>query len=152
MNLNPSAALDFNTPFEMWHGKPASYANLKVFGCPAYAHVNQGKLAPRALKGQFLGYPDRVKGYKLWCTDLEPPRCVISINVVFNEKVVLEIRKDTGVKTQRPQKQDKIQFEVEHSGSKKSKKDENSYQDSEDHDECNDLQPQSQRQTQVQGY
>ena len=65
VNLSPSAALDFKTPFEMWHGKPASYVNLKVFGCPAYAHVNQGKLAPRALKGQFLGYPNGVKGYKL---------------------------------------------------------------------------------------
>ncbi|KAH9793261.1 hypothetical protein KPL71_004466 [Citrus sinensis] len=103
-----TSSLDFRTPFEMWHGKPASYANLKVFGCPAYAHVNQGKLAPRALKGQFLGYPDRVKEYKLWCTDLEPPKCIISRDVAFNEKVVLEIRNDAGVKTQRPQEQDNI--------------------------------------------
>ncbi|KAH9687012.1 hypothetical protein KPL70_014605 [Citrus sinensis] len=105
VNLSPSAALDFKTPFEMWHGKPASYVNLKVFGCPAYAHISQGKLAPRALKGQFLGYPDGVKGYKLWCTDLEPPRCIISRDVAFNENVVLEIRKDVGLKTQKPQTQ-----------------------------------------------
>ncbi|KAH9793262.1 hypothetical protein KPL71_004466 [Citrus sinensis] len=106
--VQTSSLGDFRTPFEMWHGKPASYANLKVFGCPAYAHVNQGKLAPRALKGQFLGYPDRVKEYKLWCTDLEPPKCIISRDVAFNEKVVLEIRNDAGVKTQRPQEQDNI--------------------------------------------
>ena len=100
VNLSPSAALDFKTPFEIWHGKPTSNVNLKVFGCPAYAHVNQGKLAPIALKGQFLGYPDGVKEYKLWYTDLEPPRCIISRDVAFNEKVVLEVRKDVGLKTQ----------------------------------------------------
>ena len=74
VNLSPSAALDFKTPFEKWHGKPADYGSLKVFGCPAYAHVSQGKLAPRALKGKFIGYPEGVKGFKLWCTDLNPPQ------------------------------------------------------------------------------
>ena len=41
---------------------------------------------------------------------------------------------------------------MEHPGSKKSEKDENLDQDSEDHDECSGHQPQSHRQTQVQGY
>ncbi|KAH9647652.1 hypothetical protein KPL70_025267 [Citrus sinensis] len=152
VNLSPSAALNFKTPFEMWHGKPASYVNLKVFGCPGYAHINQGKLAPRALKGQFIGYPDGVKGYKLWCIDLEPPRCIISRDVAFNEKAVLEVRKDAGLKTQKPQVQDDIQFEVEHPDSKKSERGDSSDKDSEDHDECSGPQPKSQMQTQVQGY
>ncbi|KAH9778870.1 Integrase catalytic domain-containing protein [Citrus sinensis] len=152
VNLSPSTALDFKTPFEIWHEKPASYVNLKVFGCPAYAHVNQEKLAPRALKGQFLGYPDGVKGYKLWCTDLEPPRCIISRDVAFNEKAILEVRKDARLKTKKPQVEDNIQFGVEHPDSKKSERSESSDQDSEDHDECSGPQPQSQRQTQVQGY
>ncbi|KAH9716149.1 Integrase catalytic domain-containing protein [Citrus sinensis] len=124
VNLSPSAALDFKTPFEIWHGKPASYVNLKVFGCPAYAH----------------------------CTDLEPPRCIISRDVAFNEKAILEVRKEAGLKTQKPQVQDNIQLEVEHPDSKKSERAESLDQDSEDHDECSDPQPQSQRQTQVQGY
>lgn len=51
VNLSPFIALDYKTPFELWHGKPTSYDSLKEFGCPAYAHVSQGKLAPRALKG-----------------------------------------------------------------------------------------------------
>ncbi|KAL5757610.1 hypothetical protein ACOSP7_020221 [Xanthoceras sorbifolium] len=34
------------TPEELWSGKPAEYSDLKVFGCPAYAHVNDGKLEP----------------------------------------------------------------------------------------------------------
>ena len=62
---------------------------------------------------------------------------------MFNEKVVLETRKDVGVKTQRPQEKDKIQFEVQHSGLKTSEEDGNLDQDSEDHDECSDFQPQS---------
>ncbi|KAH9668238.1 hypothetical protein KPL70_021339 [Citrus sinensis] len=85
VNLSPSSALDFKTPFEMWHGKPASYEGLRAFGCSAYAHIKQGKLAPRALKGVFVGYPDGVKGYKIWCTDLRPPKCIISRDVIFNE-------------------------------------------------------------------
>ena len=39
VNLSPSSALDFKTPFEMWHDKPASYEGLKAFDCSAYAHV-----------------------------------------------------------------------------------------------------------------
>ena len=31
VNLIPSAALEFQTSFEKWHGKPANYNNLKVF-------------------------------------------------------------------------------------------------------------------------
>jgi len=72
--------------------------------------------------------------------------------VTFNEKAVLEVRKDAGLKTQKPQVQEDIQFEVEHPELKKSEKGDSSDKDSEDHDECSGPQPQSQRQTQVQGY
>lgn len=65
MNLSLSVAIDFKTPFELWSGKPGNYNNLKVFGCHAYAKVKQGKLFLRALKGQFIGYPNGVKSYKL---------------------------------------------------------------------------------------
>ena len=44
---------------------PADYSQLKVFGCTAYAHVDNGKLEPRAVKCLFLGYSSGVKGYKL---------------------------------------------------------------------------------------
>ncbi|KAH9767149.1 hypothetical protein KPL71_011170 [Citrus sinensis] len=92
VNLSPSAAIEFKTPYELWSGKPGNYNNLKVFGCRAYAHTNQGKLEPRALKGQFVGYPDGVNGYKLWCSELTPPRCITSRDVVFNEEVELSSR------------------------------------------------------------
>ncbi|KAH9754884.1 Integrase catalytic domain-containing protein [Citrus sinensis] len=120
VNLSPSLALDFKTPHEKWCGKPTDYSKLKVFGCTDYAHANQGKLAPRALKGLFIGYPEGVKGYKIWCTDLSPHKCIVSRDVVFNEQLVLS--KEKSVENAEPQSKtdDTIQFEVEHPANKTS--------------------------------
>jgi len=38
---------------------------LKIFGCPYYYHVNDGKLEPGARKVVFLEFKRYVKGYKL---------------------------------------------------------------------------------------
>ncbi|KAG8485819.1 hypothetical protein CXB51_019218 [Gossypium anomalum] len=59
----------------------------KIFGCPAYAHVDNGKLEPRSIKCVFLGYKAGVKGYKLWCP--ENRKVVISRDVVFDETAML---------------------------------------------------------------
>ncbi|KAH9770981.1 hypothetical protein KPL71_012549 [Citrus sinensis] len=88
VNMSPSSGINFKTPIELWTGKPADYSNLRVFGYPAYAHTKQGKLEPKALKGVFIGYPEGVNGYKLWCTDFKPPKAIISRDVVFNEAEV----------------------------------------------------------------
>ncbi|KAH9800560.1 hypothetical protein KPL71_000707 [Citrus sinensis] len=128
VNLSPSAALDFKTPFEKWHGKPADYGSLKVFGCPAYAHVSQGKLAPRALKGKFIGYPEGVKGFKLWCTDLNPPKCIISRDVIFNEKAALKMKKSADTDAQKDKERTKVQFEVEPYTREASEDNDESYQ------------------------
>ena len=69
INRSPSIALDKKTPMEVWNGSLADYTNLKIFGCPAYTRVDNGKLEPRAVKWQFLGYKDGVKGYRLWCPE-----------------------------------------------------------------------------------
>nr|GEY05010.1 RNA-directed DNA polymerase, eukaryota [Tanacetum cinerariifolium] len=69
INRSPSTALKKKTPMDLWSGHPANYEMLKIFGCVAYSHVNQGKLKPRAIKCIFLGYPDGVKGYTLWSLD-----------------------------------------------------------------------------------
>ena len=65
INRSPSTAIDFKIPEEVWSDTPANYSHLRVFGCPAYFHVNDGKLEPRAKKAIFLGYAIGVKGYKL---------------------------------------------------------------------------------------
>ncbi|KAL5567862.1 hypothetical protein UlMin_024437 [Ulmus minor] len=50
VNQSPSTAIDLKTPNEMWFGKPKSYSNMRVFGCLAYTHQNEGKLEPRAVE------------------------------------------------------------------------------------------------------
>jgi transposase InsO family protein len=88
INRSPSIAINKKTPIEVWSGSPANYLELRVFGCTAYAHVDNGKLEPRAVKCIFLGYKSGVKGYKLW--NPETRKIVISRNVVFNEHAMLQ--------------------------------------------------------------
>ncbi|GJU35103.1 retrovirus-related pol polyprotein from transposon TNT 1-94 [Tanacetum coccineum] len=66
INRSPATAIDCKTPIEVWSGKPADYSKLRVFGCPAYYHVSEGKLDPRGEKGIFMGYGEGVKGYRIW--------------------------------------------------------------------------------------
>lgn len=65
----------------MYH--KTSYHNLRVFGCAAFAHIEQDKLLPRAKKCIFLGYPDGVKGYKLWGIEKDSKKIIR--DVTFNE-------------------------------------------------------------------
>ena len=74
--------------------KPVDYSNLRIFGCPAYMHVSEGKLEPRARKCIFLGYASGVKGYRLWCPDPKSPKYAISRDVTFNESALLNPRKE----------------------------------------------------------
>ncbi|GJW56756.1 retrotransposon protein, putative, ty1-copia subclass [Tanacetum coccineum] len=84
INMSLSTAIDKTIPIEVWSNSPANYEDLRVFGCIAYPHADNGKLDPRAVKCIFLGYKSRVKGYKLWCPETE--KVVISRNVIFNEQ------------------------------------------------------------------
>lgn len=63
MNRSPLIILELKTPYEVRSTSPTDYFKLRVFGCPAYAHVKEIKLKPRARKYIFLGYASRVKGY-----------------------------------------------------------------------------------------
>ncbi|KAK3021134.1 hypothetical protein RJ639_045907 [Escallonia herrerae] len=105
VNRSPSTVIDCKTPEEVWSGKHANFKNLRIFGCPAYAHVNDGKLEPRAKKCIFLGYANGVKGYRLWCPDSKSSRFLISRYVTFDEssmlpkkKELIDTGKDHGVK------------------------------------------------------
>ena len=128
INRSPSTAIECKTPVEVWSGAPADYTNLRIFGCPAYAHVNDGKLEPRARKCIFLGYADGVKGYRLWCLDGKSPRCIISRDVTFDESAMLKpkecqdagkvedqngVSKQVELEKEAPEKlQDKVQTDV----------------------------------------
>ena len=99
INCSPSISIEKKTPLEVWPGSPATYSDLKFFGCPAYAHVDNGKLEPRSMKCIFLGYKSSVKGYKLWC--LETKKLVISRDVIFYETSMIQVLapKDSSVET-----------------------------------------------------
>lgn len=61
--------------------------DLRVFECATFAHVKQGKLESRALKCVFLGFPERIKGYKLWFLEPGSQKHIISRDVTFKEDV-----------------------------------------------------------------
>ncbi|KAG8492522.1 hypothetical protein CXB51_009769 [Gossypium anomalum] len=62
INRSPSVAIEKKTPQEVWSGNPANYSDLKIFECPTYAHIDNGKLEPRSIKCVFLGYKAGIKG------------------------------------------------------------------------------------------
>lgn len=70
---------------ELWSGKLSDYNSLRVFSWLAYAHVRKDKLDARVVKCYFIGYPEGVKGYKLWSLETTGPRVIISRDVTFDE-------------------------------------------------------------------
>ena len=74
------------SPYEMWFDKAPDLSQLRVFGCPAYAHVpdaRRKKLDPKAIECRFIGYESGRKGFKLW--DTLNARVFYSRDVVFDE-------------------------------------------------------------------
>jgi len=74
------------TPYEGWFGKPASYENLRVWGCVAYAQVPQEKrkkLDKTARKCIFIGYTMTATQYRLY--DPEKKVVFTARDVVFEE-------------------------------------------------------------------
>ena len=95
INRFPSTAIECKTPEEVWLGSPTDYINLRIFGCPAYAHANDGKLEPRVRKCIFLGYAHGVKRYRLCCLDGKSTKCIISRDVTFDESAMLKLKKES---------------------------------------------------------
>ncbi|CAL8991426.1 unnamed protein product, partial [Prunus brigantina] len=67
---------------------------LHIFGCPAYYHVRESKLDPRAKKALFMGFSTGVKGYRLWCPDEK--KFVVSRDVTFDEAAMVNQNKHEG--------------------------------------------------------
>ncbi|KAH9684673.1 DNA (cytosine-5)-methyltransferase 1B [Citrus sinensis] len=89
INRSPSSALGFKTPQELWSGKPPDLTNLRIFGCPAYAHIKQGKLEPKAVKG----------------------------DVTFDEEKMLQSKVETEIEATETEEQESARQKVEHSDS-----------------------------------
>ncbi|KAL0313453.1 UNVERIFIED_CONTAM: hypothetical protein Sradi_5744600 [Sesamum radiatum] len=69
----------------MWHGKPASYKYLRVWGSPAYVKRLVGdKLDSRSSLCRFIGCPNKTAGYYFY--DPAEQKIFVSRNVVFLKK------------------------------------------------------------------
>jgi len=95
MNRSLHSSMDFKIPEEIWSSNPVDYSVLRIFECPAYAQVNDGKLAPRAIKFIFLGYASDSERYRLWCPGSK--KVIQSRDVVFNESTMFSPMKESTV-------------------------------------------------------
>ena len=89
-------SLGFLTPFELWYGHKPHLQNLKIFGCPAFAHISdtkRKKLDPKAKKAIFVGYGDAhgYKAYRLY--DPHTNTFFFSRSVLFDEDTILQQHK-----------------------------------------------------------
>ena len=113
INKSPSSTLGFKTPQELWSGKPPDFSNLRIFGFPAYGHIKQGKLEPRAIKGYFLGYPEGIKGFKIWTLNGKPSRILISRDVTFDEEQMLQSNVETEIEATETEEEESAGQKVE---------------------------------------
>ncbi|CAH2104034.1 unnamed protein product [Euphydryas editha] len=88
-NRSPVASLDKNTtPYEMWTGSKPNLSHLRVFGSPVMVHVpkeRRKKWDKKAQKMYLVGYPDNVKGFRLYHS--ESRKITISRDVVVMEDI-----------------------------------------------------------------
>ncbi|KAL0439498.1 UNVERIFIED_CONTAM: hypothetical protein Slati_2432800 [Sesamum latifolium] len=84
LNISPSKLIP-QTPYEIWHGKPASYKYLRVLGSPAYVKRLVGdKLDSRSSLCRFIGYLKETAGYYFY--DPVEQKVFVSRNAVFLKK------------------------------------------------------------------
>jgi len=95
VNHSPHTSIDFQIPEEVWSGIPVDYSSLRIFRCSVYAHVNNEKLAPRAVKCMFPRYVSESKGYRMWCP--KSKKVIQSRDVAFNETTMLSSGEDSVV-------------------------------------------------------
>jgi len=111
VNRSLYTSIDFQIPEEVWSCNPVDYFSLRILGCLVYAHVNNGKLGPRAVKCTFLGYAFEFKGYRMCCH--ESKKVIQSGNVTFNETAMLSSEKDSVVSSTGAGDQEDTSMEIE---------------------------------------
>ncbi|KAH9727035.1 Integrase catalytic domain-containing protein [Citrus sinensis] len=111
VNRLPSVAIGGKTPMEMWSVKYAQdYDSLRVFGCPAYYHVKDGKLDPCVRKAISVGFKGGVKGFKLW--DLEDKKFVCSRDVTFDEASMMKASSSQQMENKTKEVLQRVEFDA----------------------------------------
>lgn len=88
INKLPSLLLQWKTPYYRLYGVNADYSCIKSFGCLCFASTDinhRSKFQPCATSCIFVGYPQGMKGYKLY--DIEGKKFFVSCDVVFHESI-----------------------------------------------------------------
>ncbi|KAK4410235.1 Retrovirus-related Pol polyprotein from transposon TNT 1-94 [Sesamum angolense] len=85
INRSPSVPLNGKIPEFVWTSHAVDISSLRVFGCSVFVHQSVDKLAPRSQKCVCIGYPDGIKGYRLWLRSQPGFKVLISKDVIFNE-------------------------------------------------------------------
>ncbi|KAL0423418.1 UNVERIFIED_CONTAM: hypothetical protein Sradi_0876600 [Sesamum radiatum] len=93
LNMAPSKTVP-QTPYEIWHGKPASYKYLRMWSSPAYVKRLVGdKLDLRSSLCRFVGYSKKTTGYYFYA--LSEQKVFVSRNAMFLKKgFSVDIRRD----------------------------------------------------------
>lgn len=80
-----------STPYELWYGRKPTVHHLRIFGCPAFAHVPdqlRRKLDQKATESVLVGYCETSKAYRLW--NPATRKLIISRDVVFDENATYD--------------------------------------------------------------
>ena len=72
LNRVPSKSVP-KIPYELWTGRVPSLNHLRVGGSSTEAKVfnpNIRKLDPKTISCYFIGYPEKLKGFRFYCPDI----------------------------------------------------------------------------------
>lgn len=94
-NRTPHKALNYKTPYEVYHNIKPNISHIKAWGSIAYYHTNNyiKKLSPRKEEAILIGYND-TNHYKLW--DLNRQRTLWSRDVEILEGTYIKPDNDKG--------------------------------------------------------
>ena len=91
LNRVPSKSVD-KTQYEIWTGKIPILSFLKIWGCEAFVkRLQSDKLAPKADKCIFVGYPKETLGYYFY--NRSEGKVFVAWNGVFQRKSFSKERK-----------------------------------------------------------
>ncbi|EGD78272.1 hypothetical protein PTSG_12873 [Salpingoeca rosetta] len=89
-NIAPRRSLKDKSPFEALTGHPFDVSLLRVFGSPAYVHVEKSstrhKLDPRSRVGVYVGFAEEDQAHVVWMPDTR--RVVHTIHARFGASAI----------------------------------------------------------------